>query len=243
MISIVVFDSEAKVLLPLRRAKDSAALTQALAELEPGGGTAIYPGLVEALHQLEGVDALAKHIVVLSDGLSQPGDFPGILKAISEQGISVSTVAIGEGADGTRLEEIARIGKGAFHATQDFKALPSILAQEALLLSGKPVEERSAVPVWTERTAEFFSGLPDSLPPIHGYVLTTRKGEADLHLTVADAKQEPVPLLASWRYGHGRVVALTTQAIGAWRRDGLRRSEIRLSCTHVPSTALYGLPS
>jgi uncharacterized protein YegL len=219
LISIVAFDSEAKVLLPLRRAKDSAAVTQALAELEPGGGTAIYPGLVEALHQLEGIDAMAKHIVVMSDGLSQPGDFPGILKAISEQGISVSTVAIGEGADGTRLEEIARIGKGAFHSTQDFKALPSILSQEALLLSGKPVEERSAVPVWVERNAEFFAGLPETMPPIHGYVLTTRKGEANVHLVVPDAKEEPVPLLASWRYGNGRVVALTTQGAGVWSRD------------------------
>jgi uncharacterized protein YegL len=240
LISIVVFDSEAKVLLPLRRAKDSAAVTQALAELEPGGGTAIYPGLVEALHQLEGIDAMAKHIVVMSDGLSQPGDFPGILKAISEQGISVSTVAIGEGADGTRLEEIARIGKGAFHATQDFKALPSILSQEALLLSGKPVEERSTAPVWTERTAEFFSGLPDSLPPIHGYVLTTRKGEADLHLTVADAKQEPVPLLASWRYGNGRVVALTTQGAGAWSRDWQAMSEYPLLWSQMLRHVLPG---
>jgi uncharacterized protein YegL len=219
LISIVVFDSEAKVLLPLRRAKDSTAVTQALAELEPGGGTAIYPGLVEALHQLEGVDAMAKHIVVMSDGLSQPGDFPGILKAISEQGISVSAVAIGEGADGTRLEEIARIGKGAFHSTQDFKALPSILSQEALLLSGKPVEERSVVPVWVERNAEFFAGLPETMPPIHGYVLTTRKGEANVHLVVPDAKEEAVPLLASWRYGNGRVVALTTQGTGVWSRD------------------------
>jgi uncharacterized membrane protein len=219
LISIVAFDSEAKVLLPLARAKDSVAVTQALLELEPGGGTAIYPGLVEALHQLEGVDAMAKHIVVMSDGLSQPGDFPGILKAISEQGISVSTVAIGEGADGTRLEEIARIGKGAFHATQDFKALPSILSQEALLLSGKPVEERSTVPAWVERNAEFFAGLPETMPAIHGYVLTTRKPEADLHLTIPDAKEEPVPLFASWRYGNGRVVALTTQGAGAWSRD------------------------
>jgi hypothetical protein len=219
LIAIVVFDSEAKVLLPLRRAKDAAAVTQALAGLEPGGGTAIYPGLVEALRQLEGVDAMAKHIIVMSDGLSQPGDFPGILKAISEQGISVSTVAIGEGADGTRLEDIARVGKGAFHATQDFKALPSILSQEALLLSGKPVEEREALPVWSDRNAEFFAGLPETMPPIHGYVLTTRKSETDLHLVVSDAKQEPVPLLASWRYGNGRVVALTTQGAGAWSRD------------------------
>jgi uncharacterized protein YegL len=241
LISIVAFDSEAKVLLPLRRANDSAAVTQALAELEPGGGTAIYPGLVEALRQLEGVDAMAKHIVVMSDGLSQPGDFPGVLKAISEQGISVSTVAIGEGADGTRLEEIARIGKGAFHSTQDFKALPSILSQEALLLSGKPVEERSAVPVWVERNAEFFAGLPETMPSIHGYVLTTRKGEADLHLVVPDAKEEQAPLLASWRYGNGRVVALTTQGAGVWSRDWQSMPEFPLLWSQTLRHVLPGL--
>jgi hypothetical protein len=228
LIAIVVFDSEARVLLPLRPAKDSAAVTQALQELEPGGGTAIYPGLVEALRQLEGVDAMAKHIVVMSDGLTQPGDFPGILKAISDQGISVSTVAIGDGADPVRLEEIARIGKGAFHATQDFKALPSILSQEALLLSGKPVEERSTAPSWVERNTEFFAGLPDKMPPLAGYVLTTRKPQADLHLVVPDQKQEPVPLFASWRYGNGRVVALTTQGAGAWTREWQAMAEYPL---------------
>lgn len=216
LISIVAFDSEAKLLMPLGPAKDSAAVAKALAELEPGGGTALYPGLVEALHQLDGVEAMAKHIVVMSDGLTQPGDFPGILKAISAQGISVSTVSIGEGADGAALADIARMGKGAFHSTRDFKALPSILSQEALLLSGKPVEERPATPLWVDRTTEFFAGLPDRMPTLNGYVLTTRKPQADLHLVINDAKQEPVPLLASWHYGNGRVVALTTQGAGAW---------------------------
>jgi uncharacterized protein YegL len=245
LIAIVVFDSEAKVLLPLRPAKESAAVAQALQALEPGGGTAIYPGLVEALHQLQGVDAMAKHIVVMSDGLTQPGDFPGILKAISDQGISVSTVAIGDGADPVRLEEIARIGKGAFHATQDFKALPSILSQEALLLSGKPVEERLAQPSWVQRNAEFFAGLPDKLPPLAGYVLTTRKPQADLHLVVLDEKQEPVPLLASWRYGNGRVVALTTQGAGAWTKEWQAMAEYPLlwsqTLRHVLSGSGEGL--
>jgi hypothetical protein len=219
LISIVAFDSEAKLLMPLGPARDSAAVAKALGELEPGGGTALYPGLLEALRQLDGVDAMAKHIVVMSDGLTQPGDFPGILKEISAQGISVSTVSIGEGADGVTLADIARMGKGAFHSTRDFKALPGILSQEALLLSGEPVEERPATPLWVDRTSEFFAGLPDRMPTLNGYVLTTRKPQADLHLVVNDAKQEPVPLLASWHYGNGRVVALTTQGAGAWTQS------------------------
>jgi Mg-chelatase subunit ChlD len=227
-IAIVVFDSEAKVLLPLGQAGNSDAVARALQQLEPGGGTAIYPGLVEALRQFAGVDAAAKHIVVMSDGLTQPGDFPGIIKAISDQGISVSAVAIGDGADPVQLREIARLGKGSFHATQDFKALPSILSQEALLLSGKPVEEREAAPLWIERSAEFFAGLPVRMPPLGGYVLTTRKPQADLHIAVLDEKQEQVPLFASWRYGNGRIVALATHGAGAWTKDWQQMPEYPL---------------
>jgi uncharacterized protein YegL len=227
-IAIVVFDSEAKVLLPMGNAGNSGAVTSALQQLEPGGGTAIYPGLVEALRLFKGVDAAVKHIVVMSDGLTQPGDFPGILKAISDQGISVSAVSIGDGADQVQLREIARLGKGAFHATQDFKALPSIMSQEALLLSGMPVEEHETAPLWVERNGEFFAGLPDRMPLLSGYVLTTRKPPADLYLTVQNEKQEQVPLFASWRYGSGRVVAVATHGAGAWTKEWQRMPEYPL---------------
>jgi hypothetical protein len=79
-----------------------------------------------------------------------------------------------------------------------------------------------------ERNAEFFAGLPDKLPPLAGYVLTTRKPQAALHLVVLDEKQEPVPLFASWRYGNGRVIALTTQGAGAWTREWQAMAEYPL---------------
>jgi uncharacterized protein YegL len=216
LVSITVFDSEAQTIVPLTQAKNAAAIADALRKLEPGGGTSIYPGLVEALKQLTDVDAMAKHIVVMSDGLSQPADFAPLVKSITDLGITVSSVAIGEGADDTHLSEIARSGKGAFHATRDFKALPSILSKEALLMSGKPVEERMVVPTWADRDAGFLTGLPDRMPPLQGYVLTTSKPEAALHLTVQDSRDETVPILASWRHGNGRVIALATHGAGAW---------------------------
>jgi hypothetical protein len=103
----------------------------------------------------------------------------------------VSTVAIGEGADGTRLEEIARIGKGAFHSTQDFKAMPSILSQEALLLSGKPVEEREALPVWSDRSAEFFAARGRGGWHWARHVAIERLDDGNLQLGSAVAIQEP----------------------------------------------------
>jgi hypothetical protein len=79
------------------------------------------------------------------------------------------------------------------------------------------------------------------MPPIHGYVLTTRKGEANVHLVVPDAKQELVPLLASWRYGNGRVVALSTQGTGMWSRDWQSMPEFPLLWSQTLRHVLPGL--
>src|SRR5690606_28745777 len=112
--------------------------------------------------------------------------------------------------DVDRLQEIARLGGGAFHATQDFNALPSILSQEAMMLSGNPVEEREAQPVWVDRAVPFLVGLPDGMPPVEGYVLTTARPEARLHMSVDDAEGVPMPLMASWHFGNGQVLAFAS---------------------------------
>src|SRR5690606_12184420 len=42
------------------------------------------------------------------------------------------------------------------------------------------------------------------------------KPDADLAITVTDGEGETMPLLATWRYGNGQVLSLTTQGVGAW---------------------------
>lgn len=212
--SIVAFDTEATVLAPMQSVQNRHVFREHLQGLVPGGGTSLYPALVEALEEFADVDAMARHMVVLTDGLSQPGDFETVLKSITAEGISASTVAIGQGADTVRLQEIARLGRGAFHSTTDFRALPSILSQEALLLSGTPVEEGAATPAWADRSAPFVAGLPDMWPELDGYVLTTAKNRADVHMTVGD----DAPLLASWRPGVGRVIGFASHGAGPFTR-------------------------
>lgn len=244
-VGVVAFDSDATLLLPLQSAGESESIAQALAPLEPGGGTSIYPGLLEAYEQLRDDEAGARHVVLMTDGLSQPGEFPAILRRMNEAGISVSAVAIGEGADVGRIEQIARLGGGAFHATRDFNALPSILSQEALLLSSTPVEERTITPRW-ETVPSFFSGLPEQLPPLHGYVLTTLKSEATNHLSTRAENGDEVPLLASWRFGAGRVFAFSSHGAGSWSGDWQAMAQYPLLWSQVvrrtlPATQRPGL--
>lgn len=215
-VGIIVFDSDPNIVLPLQRIDDPAIASAALFSVDPGGGTSIYPGLRAALDMLTGVETPARHIIVMTDGLSQPADFPALLSDIRAEGITVSSVSIGKGAERTLIERIARLGGGTFHATDDFAALPSILSQEAMLLSGSPIEAGTTQPLWAARDEPFLRGLPAQMPPIEGFVLTTPKPEASLSMVVPDSKGEPMPLLASWRYGAGQVLALTTEAAGPW---------------------------
>ncbi|MCW5714221.1 MAG: VWA domain-containing protein [Bauldia sp.] len=226
-VGVVVFDSEAHRILPLQR-KNEAALEAALAPLQPGGGTELYPGIADAVEQLLTTDAQAKHIVVMTDGLLGPRDFAPIIAEATAGGITISAVAIGSAADFQRASLIARLGGGAFHATQDFRALPSILSQEAMMLSRSPLEVRETPVFWLDRSAPFLAGLPAALPPLDAYVVTTARAGATLHLGAQDEEGELVPILASWRYGNGEVAAFASHGAGIGSQRWLGMAEYPL---------------
>ncbi|HVL21845.1 MAG TPA: VWA domain-containing protein, partial [Amaricoccus sp.] len=219
-VSVTVFDEQAYTVVPLQTVASGEQVAEVLGRIGPGGGTSIFPGLVHALRQLRGAESAAKHVVVMTDGLTQPGDFPGVLAQLREAGITVSGVAIGSGMGvwASTVEDIAERGGGAFHATSDVEALPSILSQEAMMLSGAPVEEGPTQPEWVDRSAGYLAALPETLPPIDGFVLSTAKPGADVALVTPDKEGVAMPLLAQWRFGNGQVIALTTEAAGPWTR-------------------------
>jgi hypothetical protein len=211
-VAVVVFDEFAHVLVPWTTTSDLAGIAAALADLVPGGGTSIYPGLAAAHDLLLESESATRHVVLMTDGLSQPGDFLGITRAIVAADTSVSTVAIGHGTDVELIREIARLGGGAAHVTGDFRALPGILAQEAFMLAGDAVIREPTTPRPSGAGSELLSGMPPTLPPLAGFVETTPKTDAEVVLHDDLGR----PLLASWRYGAGRVLAFTSQAIGPW---------------------------
>lgn len=211
-LAIVVFDEEARLLLPWTSSDDVHAIEGALAPLVPGGGTAIAPGLEVARELVADTDAASVHVVLMTDGLSQPGDMISITHMIRAADATVSAVAIGLGADVDTIREIARVGGGASHVTTDFRALPGILAQEALLLSGDPVVREVVSPRRVDDDHPAMAGLPAVFPPLSAFVETTPKLDADVLLSDSEER----PILATWRYGAGNVMAFTSQGIGPW---------------------------
>lgn len=211
-VGIVVFDEQARVLLPFTDTDALAPIEDSLRPLVPGGGTSLYPGLELGVELLEGNDSVTKHVVVLTDGLSQPGDFGGAVRTMRDLGATVSAVAIGAGADVEAVQQLARSGGGLAHVTTDFEALPGILAQEALMLASDPVIEGPVEVLRTQEDPGLMSGVPSSLPPIAVFVETTAKRDADVLLEDGEGR----PLMASWRYGSGRVLAFGSHGTGPW---------------------------
>ena len=55
-------------------------------------------------------------------------------------------------------------------------------------------------------------------PPVLGYMETELKRGADLDLQIL-REEHRMPLLASWHYGRGKAIALTTDLEGRWSRN------------------------
>ncbi|NDA47521.1 MAG: VWA domain-containing protein, partial [Alphaproteobacteria bacterium] len=242
-VSVIAFDTEARLIAPLQPVSQIDALTRSLTQMIPGGGTDLYPALQMALGQMRDAESSIKHVIVFTDGLTPPAPFDELVGEMTKAGMTISTVSIGTWAGDVELRAIAKKGGGAFHSTNDFKALPSIMAQEAMLMSDSAVEERTTVPRWSSTRPAFLSPLPDQLPAIKGYVLTSTKPDAEVSLSVTTEDGGEAPLLASWHYGSGRVLALTTQAIGDWTQNWQSLPDYQNLWSHVLPHFLTGADS
>ncbi len=216
-IGVIGFDGEARVLLELTPASDRATVASKISELDAGGGTFLYPALQAAQARLQGSDARRKHVIVLSDGQTQGFGYDELAQNMAMDGVTVSAVGIGEGADMNLLESVALAGGGRAYFTNDFYSIPQIFTREALRASNNMLVERLVQPIVIEDDASLEEIDTDELPLLTGYVATTPKPAARL-LMVSDSGD---PLLAAWRYGLGRSAAFTSETKPRWAEDWL----------------------
>lgn len=210
LVGVLAFDQTPRWLVQPTAVSQRAHILEAVSRIRAGGGTNLYPALVAAREALQRAEARVKHIIVLSDGQTDPGDFRGFATALASERITLSTVAIGRDADIEIMRSIAGWGRGRAYVAHDAYSIPRILAAEALLATRSYlVEER-----FTPRVVGP-SALVDDLgpmPPLLGYLATVPKPSAEVILT----SHQDDPILAAWNYGVGRAVAITTDARFRW---------------------------
>jgi uncharacterized membrane protein len=213
-IGILAFDTEFQWIVPIAQAKERRHIARRLSTLEGEGGTDLYPGLKEALRVLKGIPAAKKHVIVLSDGLTNEADFRFLIRSMREAQITISTVAVGSDSDLNLMRAIAEWGGGRSYYTNDANKIPRIFVGETKIAAKKAIVEKTIHP-YAVMVGEITLGIPtDDLPLVRGLVLTHPKPGARILL-----QTEEGPLLVAWPYGLGRSVAFTSDLSARWGRD------------------------
>ena len=175
-------------------------------------------GLAEHIRAAErAAVAKLKHVIILTDGVSEPGDFQGIAEAMASERITVTTVAMGSDADQSLLEEIAQVGGGRYYLADDPGQVPQIFAKETVTASKSAINEQPFTPTVVRPSQVLADVGVEEAPFLLGYVITRPKPTAEVIL----ATENGDPLLAWWRYGLGMSVAFTSDAKARWGAEWL----------------------
>ena len=214
-VGVIAFDDAAKWVVNLQKAEDVEAIQNQIGTIRPGGGTAFFTALYEATYALMNAQAQQKHIIFLTDGEAGDTGYLQLCDIMQQNDITLTTVAVGSGADQATLRTLAQQGGGRAYAANEFDNLPKIFTKETYLVSGSYVQNRTFTPVITEQSAlTDFEGFPQ----LSGYLAATEKSLAAVSL-MSDRED---PILAWWQYGAGRVVAFMADSRGAWTSEFLQ---------------------
>ncbi len=220
-IGVVAFEERSRWVCPLHACTDKAEILRRVDAVAAGGETDMYPAIDKAYLALRDAYADRKHILVLTDGVSAPGDFDGLVKSIAADGITLSTVAIGPEAAGPLLQEMAEKGGGQYYACDDAGRLPQIFALETGIAGKLGVTEAAFFPLLLHAGPTLAGLNLDHIPTLLGYVETRPKPGARVALAAKDGD----PLLVFGSCGRGATAAFTSDATPHWAAAWLRWPE------------------
>jgi Ca-activated chloride channel homolog len=197
--------------------KNRDAIRKKIAAIGPGGHTLIFPAVEQAYFALRNAKARAKHVILLSDGRSYPGEYETLVKKMTEARITLSTVAVGPSADPELLKNLATWGNGRAYAVADAAQVPEIFVKEAKNAATPGFDEKAITPV--VKTPGFLASVDLArMPKLKGRTATVLKDGA-MELVATD---EEDPLLAFWPIGLGRTAVFASDVKDRWAADWVR---------------------
>ena len=217
--AVVAFDDQTWVISEMQPAGNRGQISEQIGRLQPGGGTSMYPAMELAFEMLNATTARLKHVILLTDGISNSGDFEGLAQRMAAARVTVSVVALGaeDATDSRLLKSIARIGRGRFYAAPDPAQVPRIFARETMTAGKSALEEEPFLPQVVRATRALADLDLESAPLLLGYVVTKPKAGGEVIL----ATEKGDPLLVWWRTGLGMAGAFTSDAKSRWGAEWL----------------------
>jgi Ca-activated chloride channel homolog len=239
-VGVLIFDNSFQWAVPIRKAEDRAAIKRLIAGITPDGGTQIAPALTEAYQRILPQTAVYKHIVLLTDGISEEGDSMNLTKEAVTNHVTISTVGLGQDVNRAFLEKVASSAEGKSYFLNDPSGLEQILLRDVEEHTGVTAVEKSITPKVIKQ-AEILDGVGiETAPPLRGYVRFQSRPTSD---TILEADRGD-PLLVRWQYGLGRSAVFTSDAKNRWAEkwvtwpgfDKLWANIFRDLLPHAPQT-------
>jgi len=212
---VIAFRVAPEVVVPLRSVEDVDGVARKLARIAPVGGTNIYPALRRALKELENSDAPLRHVVILSDGKSQPGDAEAVIALYRSAKVTLSGVATGEDAERPLLARLAAETGGRFYDATDIRRLPELFLDDLRRVDG-PLVRKGSLKVEPAEPGDILKDIDlTELPAVEAYNRTRSREGADVLLRHTFEKREE-PVLAVRRVGLGRAASLMLSFESGW---------------------------
>ncbi len=135
--SLVVYSDEAEVLIPPGKVKDKDALRARIDSIRDQGSTALHAGVEKGAAQLRKYldSEKVNRIILLSDGQanigpSRPAQLAALGRELREEGLSVSTIGLGDDYNEDLMTALAESGNANYYYVKDAEKLPDIFVEE-----------------------------------------------------------------------------------------------------------------
>jgi Mg-chelatase subunit ChlD len=193
VLSIVIFDSQAEVLMPARTLGDRESVRQLIRGLEPGSSTNIHAGLMLGYHEaLKNYRREATNRVILltdgiaNQGVTNPDRIAQDSLRFNEQGIDLSTIGVGLDLNKDLLRTLAKSGRGLFHFVGDMEDISKVFIKEVQSLVS---------PVASEPNLEIEYDSNLELAQLYGYDPQSYRNRVSIKLDNMNSGMTQVVLL------------------------------------------------
>jgi Ca-activated chloride channel homolog len=212
LVGVLIFDNSFQWAVPIRKAEDRNLIKRLVAGIVADGGTQIAPALTEAYQRILPQQAIYKHVVLLTDGISEEGDSLALSKEAAANKVTISTVGLGQDVNRAYLEKVATTAGGKSYFVLDPAELAQILLKDVMEHTGSSAVEKP-LRISVVKQADVLNGVAiESAPPLLGYVRYTGRETAE---TILNAERRD-PLFVRWQYGLGRAAVFTSDAKNRW---------------------------
>lgn len=137
IVSVVGYDSEVEVLVPATKLTDRASVERKIREIRASGFTALYGGTEAGAKEVRKFleKEYVNRVILLSDGQANRGpssvaDLAKLGAALGKEGISVTTLGLGQGYNEDLMAKLAATSDGNHTFIEKSEQLASIFQEE-----------------------------------------------------------------------------------------------------------------